>query len=105
MIKRYAVCWITIVLTLLFPEFGRAQSGNEFWLAPPEVTDLHNSPGGEPIYLQLSSMGAAATVTITQPANPGFTPIVVNVAANRSARRRAHDAMGRARAGARARCR
>jgi gliding motility-associated-like protein len=86
MIKRYAVCWITIVLTLLFPEFGRAQSGNEFWLAPPEVTDLHNSPGGEPIFLQLSSMGAAATVTITQPANPGFTPIVVNVAANRSAR-------------------
>ncbi|MFN8712825.1 MAG: gliding motility-associated C-terminal domain-containing protein [Bacteroidota bacterium] len=86
MIKRYAVCWITIVLTFLFPEFGRAQSGNEFWLAPPEVTDLHNSPGGEPIFLQLSSMGAAATVTITQPANPGFTPIVVNVAANRSAR-------------------
>mgnify|MGYP002775423562 CR=1 FL=1 len=74
------------MLTLLFPEFGRAQSGNEFWLAPPEVTDLHNSPGGEPIFLQLSSMGAAATVTITQPANPGFTPIVVSVAANRSAR-------------------
>jgi gliding motility-associated-like protein len=87
MIKRYAASWICIVL-LLTLGFNRvfAQSGNEFWLAPPEVTDLHNSPGGEPIFLQLSSMGQAAVVTITQPANPSFTPITVNVAANRSAR-------------------
>ncbi|MCU0431835.1 MAG: gliding motility-associated C-terminal domain-containing protein [Bacteroidia bacterium] len=87
MIKRYAARWIHIVLLCtLGVNVSFAQSGNEFWLAPPEVTELHNSPGGEPIFLQLSSMGQAAVVTITQPANPGFTPITVNVAANRSAR-------------------
>jgi gliding motility-associated-like protein len=87
MIKCYAARWTCIVLLLMLgANRVFAQSGNEFWLAPPEVTDLHNSPGGEPIYLQLSSMGLAATVTITQPANPSFTPITVNVAANRSAR-------------------
>lgn len=63
-----------------------AQSGTEFWLAPPEVTELHNSPGGEPIFLQVSSMGQASTVTVSQPANPGFVPIILNVAANRSGR-------------------
>jgi gliding motility-associated-like protein len=63
-----------------------AQSGTDFWFAPPDVTDLHNPPGGEPLYLLVSSMGQAATVTISQPANGSFSPIVVNVAANRSAR-------------------
>jgi gliding motility-associated-like protein len=63
-----------------------AQSGTEFWLAPPDITDLHNAPGGEPLYLLVSSTGQPSTVTIEQPANPGFVPIVVNVAANKSQR-------------------
>ncbi len=64
--------------------FSYAQSGTEFWFAPPDVTFSHNSPGGVPIYLNLATFGAAATVTIDQPANPGFTPIVVNLPANSS---------------------
>lgn len=63
-----------------------AQQGNEFWLAPPDVSNLHNTPGGVPIYLVVSSAGLASTITIDQPANVGFVPIVVNVTANRSAR-------------------
>lgn len=66
-----------------------AQSGTEFWFAPPDITDLHNAPGGEPLYLFLSSTGQPATVTIEQPANPSFNggaPIVVTVAANKSTR-------------------
>lgn len=63
-----------------------AQSGTEFWFAPPDITDLHNPPGGEPIYLLLSSTGTSATVTVSQPANGAFVPIVVTIAANKSAR-------------------
>ncbi len=73
-----------LAFVLQAPTF--AQSGNDFWLAPPDVTDLHNPPGGEPLFLLLSSTGAASTVTISQPANGSFVPIVVNVQANRSAR-------------------
>lgn len=67
----------------------RSQSGTDFWFAPPDITDLHNSPGGEPLYLLASSLGQAATVTISQPANPSFNggnPIVVTLAANASQR-------------------
>ncbi len=71
--------------TPLFVVFsGFAQSGTEFWFAPPDVTFSHNSPGGVPIYLNLSSFDDPATVTIDQPANPGFTPIVVVLGANAS---------------------
>ncbi len=76
-------------LLFLFPFINKAQSGTDFWFAPPEVTDLHNTPGGEPIYLLVSTFGQAATVTISQPANPGFNggvPIVVNLNANSTAR-------------------
>lgn len=82
---------LPLVLFLLFaalftPGLLHAQRGNEFWLAPPDITDLHNSPGGEPLYLVLSSAGAATTVTIDQPANGSFTPIVVTIQANKSKR-------------------
>ncbi len=60
-----------------------SQSGTEFWLAPPEISDSH---GSEPLYLVASSNGAATSITISQPANPSFTPITVNIAANQSAR-------------------
>ncbi len=54
----------------------------EFWLAPPDVSDLHNTPGGEPLYLLCSATGTAATVTIDVPANGGFVPIVRMLAAD-----------------------
>lgn len=84
-------CTFVLVLlgSALFSDKLKSQSGTDFWFAPPDITDLHNTPGGEPLYLLVSSMGQASTVTITQPANPGFNggnPIVVNVAANRSSR-------------------
>lgn len=60
--------------------FSHSQTGIDFWIAPPDVTDLHNTPGGEPIYLLIESQSAnSATATITMPANPGFTPIVVTI--------------------------
>lgn len=92
MIIRYSQPRLPLVLicTLLFflavPKFLSAQQGNQFWLAPPDVTDLHNPGGGFPLYLICSSAGAATTVTVDQPANGAFVPIVVNIPANRSSR-------------------
>lgn len=57
----------------------QAQSNTEFWFVAPEVTSGH---GDRPIYLYLTSFDEAATVTITQPANAAFAPIVINIPAN-----------------------
>ena len=73
-----------IFVFLLISNTAFTQSGTEFWFAPPDVTFSHNSPGGVPIYLNISTFNGAATVTIDQPANPSFTPIVVSMAANSS---------------------
>jgi gliding motility-associated-like protein len=87
--KTYSVfksIFFLAVLTLGSFKESRAQSGTDFWFAPPFVTHLHNSPGGVPIYLLLSSMGSAATVTVSIPANGGFVPIVVTIPASKSKR-------------------
>lgn len=76
---------LVLSLTSLFILiYSQAQTGTEFWFAPPDVTFSHNSPGGVPIYLNMSTTGGAATVTVDQPANGGFTPIIVNIPANSS---------------------
>ncbi|MEO8590604.1 MAG: gliding motility-associated C-terminal domain-containing protein [Flavobacteriales bacterium] len=65
------------------------QTGTEFWMAPPDITYYHNTPGDEPIYINVTTGGTAATVTISQPANAAFNggaPIVLNVAANAAVR-------------------
>lgn len=66
-----------------------AQTGTEFWVAPPDVTYLHNTPGDQPIYLNVTTGAAPATVTISQPANAAFNggaPIVLNLAASTAMR-------------------
>jgi gliding motility-associated-like protein len=78
--------FVLILITLGFLRQTNAQSGTDFWFAPPFVTHVHNAPGGVPIYLLLSSMGASSTVTVSQPANAGFTPIVVTIPASKSKR-------------------
>jgi len=75
---------ISIFVFILFlgiTNQSKAQSGTEFWLAPPDISDSH---GSDPLNVFVSSNGLPATVTIDQPANPSFTPIVVNLEANRS---------------------
>ncbi len=84
--KKFIILTIAIISTTFF---SYSQTGTDFWLAPPEITYDHNSPGGEPIYLMISCMDQDAVVTIEQPANPGFnggTPITINITANSSHR-------------------
>jgi len=68
------------LIFLHFALFVYSQTGTNFWMAPPDVTDLNNPPGGEPIYLFIQSQSNVdVTVTVDQPANGSFTPIVMTI--------------------------
>jgi len=74
-----------IIVFLLVATTSFSQSGTDFWLAPPAVTDGHDE---DPIHLRMSSGALPATITISQPANSasfnGGAPIVVSLGANSS---------------------
>lgn len=72
---------ITIALILIVT-FIKAQSDTLFWFAVPEVTKNNNQNLDRPIALRITSYSQQATVTISKPASPGFTPQVVNVPAD-----------------------
>ncbi|MEN9976247.1 MAG: hypothetical protein RIR36_407, partial [Bacteroidota bacterium] len=72
--------YIIIVLTLFF-NVASAQTDTTFWFAAPDLQEAH---GDRPIFLRFSTSNSAAAITISQPANPGFTPISINIAANSS---------------------
>jgi hypothetical protein len=76
-----SLCAAFALLAVSVDNVWAGNGATEFWLAPPDVSDLNNVPGGVPIYLTLTSI-AASTVTIDQPANGSFTPIVVNLGAD-----------------------
>jgi gliding motility-associated-like protein len=65
-----------------------AQIDQEFWFAPPDLTQgtqseiNGNAYRDRPIQLVISTLTDAAQVTIWQPANLSFTPIVVNLNAS-----------------------
>ncbi|NMC99978.1 MAG: hypothetical protein GYA62_09685, partial [Bacteroidales bacterium] len=81
--KRYL--FLSISALLFFYTEIKAQVGTDFWFAPPNVTEYHNPPNF-PIYLLITTLDNPATVTISMPANVGFTPIVYNLPANSSQR-------------------
>ncbi|HCA83730.1 MAG TPA: hypothetical protein DEP18_08075, partial [Flavobacteriales bacterium] len=70
---------IAIAVFVLSTPWAKAQIDTDFWFAAPEVSA---SLGDQPITLRLVSYSQAATVTISQPANGAFVPIVVNLPAN-----------------------
>ena len=57
----------------------KAQKDTAFWFAAPEIA---NSIGDSPVFLRFLSYNDPATITVSQPANGGFTPIVVNLGSN-----------------------
>ena len=58
---------------------GFSQTDTEFWFGAPAVTAGHENT---PIVFRITSYANPAVVTISEPANPSFTPIVINLAAN-----------------------
>jgi len=55
---------------------SQAQSDREFWFAAPEVTQGH---GDRPILFRFASSSQPAVITISQPANPNFSPIELSI--------------------------
>ncbi len=55
---------------------AEGQTDTEFWFVAPEVTEDHSD---NPILLWFSSYEQAAEISISQPANPAFAPIVITV--------------------------
>jgi gliding motility-associated-like protein len=71
-----------VTLCLLFGFYPmKAQIDTEFWFAAPEVSSLH---ADRPIYLHISSLNQATTITISQPANPAFGNLTRTIPANSS---------------------
>ena len=69
------------ILGLIFSAIGKssfAQTDTEFWFVAPEVSSAH---GDQPIYMRLTSFDDPANVTISQPANPTFIPIILTIPA------------------------
>jgi gliding motility-associated-like protein len=71
--------WLFAILILASGSGLNAQQDTAFWFAAPEIS---SAEGDSPIKLRLLSYTTPATVTITQPANGLFLPIVVNLLAN-----------------------
>lgn len=71
---------IIVLLIFTFGSFHTyCQIGKEFWFAAPDINDKH---GDEPLSLNISTFNEPATVTVSIPANPSFTPIVLDINPN-----------------------
>lgn len=78
--KNYRWLVITIYTLLLLGTFGaNAQIDRTFWFVAPEVSRTH---GDNPVYLRVTTFNQPATVTISIPANPAFTPVTLSIPAN-----------------------
>jgi hypothetical protein len=73
---------VLFIAGFICPSFS--QIDDEFWFVVPELSHRGNI-GGTPGTLRLATMELPATVIISQPANPAFTNIVVDMAANSAA--------------------
>src|SRR6056297_694668 len=80
-VSRILALAINLLLFLLINSTIYAQTDQEFWFIAPEVNDAHGG-GGQPTYLRIATYDLPSEVTISQPANPAFTPIVINIPAN-----------------------
>lgn len=69
------------------PFVSEGQIDTRFWFAAPMHTngtasESVNNPRNRPIWLVVSTLNQPAEIVISQPANVGFSPIVLNLAAN-----------------------
>src|SRR5690606_30834675 len=73
-----------LFLIFISPFILSAQIDTEFWFAAPDVTKgtLSEPRRDSTVYIVMSSFDQPAEVTISQPANPAFEPIVLNITAN-----------------------
>ena len=68
-----------LLFTVFFSVQVNAQLDTLFWFVAPEVAQSH---GDRPIVFRFATLATPATITISQPANPGFPTQVINLGAN-----------------------
>lgn len=73
---------VAICILLLSGFVLHAQFDTEFWFAPPYSDPIHDANNTFRFVFSTSTL--PSSVTISQPANPSFTPITFNIAANSS---------------------
>ncbi|MFN8395377.1 MAG: HYR domain-containing protein, partial [Bacteroidia bacterium] len=78
--KTIRILLVLPLLALLHLQ-GKAQLDTEFWFAAPEISNGSNN-FDYPVRLRITTLGAASTVTVTQPANPSFPTQTLTVPAN-----------------------
>ncbi len=71
--------WFVMMLGVLLSSASFSQIDTLFWFASPEVSA---SAGDSPIRLRFMTYENPATVTVSLPANSGFTPISISIPAN-----------------------
>lgn len=73
--------FLLAICLVFFSAKASSQTDTAFWFVAPEVTVSH---GDNPVFLRFTTLSQAASITISQPANAGFTPITITIAANSS---------------------
>jgi len=74
--NRNVILFSSLIFLMIFTNSTFAQTDTVFWFAAPEVSASHED---RPIYFRLSSADQLSDVTISQPANPNFAPISVQI--------------------------
>jgi gliding motility-associated-like protein len=78
-LKLFRGSLLGFLIMLLCATAVSAQSDIDFWFAAP---DLQQSHGDRPIFLRIATLKSPAEVRISIPANPSFTPIILNIPAD-----------------------
>jgi hypothetical protein len=79
MIPKLKLFPILIGLLILLSNQAMAQVDTSFWFVAPEVSSRH---GDNPVVLRVTTFDNAANITISIPANAGFTPVYITIPAN-----------------------
>ncbi|MBI5324290.1 MAG: T9SS type A sorting domain-containing protein [Ignavibacteriae bacterium] len=82
--KHIRFLYVNLFLLFVLSVTAYCQTDTEFWFVAPEVSRNSSEDLDRPIFLRMSSFDHPSLVTVSQPANPSFTPITVNIAANSS---------------------
>ena len=77
MLRRYQILCLLGFLLIGAKAYG--QKDTLFWFVAPEAAQNH---GDRPILFRFATFGQAATITIEQPANPGFPIQTLNLGPN-----------------------
>ena len=85
--KTKGYLYSLIFILTFFAERSFAQKDTAFWFAVPLVSQAHGLYSTDldtPMFLRITAYSQPSTVTIYQPANVTFVPIVISLPANRT---------------------